>query len=73
MALSLAFGVIFASAITLFVVPCLYMVAEDLNLWLHGMGRRRAEERIAAARADQQAGATESSESGWDDGRIEAG
>ncbi|MDD5011004.1 MAG: efflux RND transporter permease subunit [Phycisphaerae bacterium] len=34
MAISLAFGVAFATAITLFIVPSLYMVIEDIKLFL---------------------------------------
>jgi multidrug efflux pump subunit AcrB len=30
MAISIAFGVIFSSAITLFLVPCSYLILEDL-------------------------------------------
>ena len=30
MALSLGFGVLFATAVTLFLVPCLYVVLEDV-------------------------------------------
>ena len=40
MAISLAFGVLFATAITLFLVPCLYMALEDL---LVATGRRSKE------------------------------
>ncbi|MCB1050022.1 MAG: efflux RND transporter permease subunit [Acidobacteria bacterium] len=32
MALSLGFGIVFATAITLFIVPCLYMILEDLKI-----------------------------------------
>ena len=40
MAISLAFGVLFATAITLFLVPSLYLMLEDfLSLW----GRRSEE------------------------------
>jgi multidrug efflux pump subunit AcrB len=31
MAISLGFGIVFATAITLVVVPCLYMMLEDLS------------------------------------------
>ena len=34
MAISLAFGVLFATAITLLIVPTLYMVLEDARMWL---------------------------------------
>ena len=55
LAVSLAFGVIFASVITLVIVPCAYVILEDLQLWATGTQRRRAAERIAAARAEQGA------------------
>jgi len=55
LAISLAFGIVFASAITLLIVPCAYVILEDLQLWASGTRRRRAAERIAAARAEQGA------------------
>jgi multidrug efflux pump subunit AcrB len=33
MAISLAFGIVFATVITLLLVPCLYMILEDLGNW----------------------------------------
>ena len=33
MAISLAFGVVFATAITLLLVPCSYLVIEDFQRW----------------------------------------
>ncbi len=36
MAMSLAFGIVFATVITLLLVPCLYMVLEDLERWWTG-------------------------------------
>ena len=36
MAISLAFGIVFATVITLLLVPCLYMMLEDLRRWWHG-------------------------------------
>jgi multidrug efflux pump subunit AcrB len=33
MAISLAFGIVFATVITLLLVPCLYMILQDLDLW----------------------------------------
>jgi predicted RND superfamily exporter protein len=36
MAISLAFGVAFATLITLFLVPCFYMILEDLKWLLRG-------------------------------------
>ena len=41
MAISLAFGVVFASAITLFMVPCLYLMLDDLQRRLDRRGRAR--------------------------------
>jgi multidrug efflux pump subunit AcrB len=36
MAISLGFGIVFATAIILVLVPCLYMVREDLMTWMGG-------------------------------------
>jgi multidrug efflux pump subunit AcrB len=36
MAISLAFGIVFATVITLLLVPCLYLVLEDLERWWSG-------------------------------------
>ena len=33
MAISLAYGIVFATVITLLLIPCLYMILEDLNRW----------------------------------------
>ena len=33
MAISLAFGIVFATVITLLLVPCLYMILDDLDRW----------------------------------------
>jgi multidrug efflux pump subunit AcrB len=55
LAISLAFGVLFAGVITLVIVPCAMLVLEDARLWATGTRRRRAAERIAAARAEQGA------------------
>ncbi len=59
LAISLAFGVLFASVITLLIVPCAYVILEDLQLFASGTRRRRAAERIAAAREEQERGATQ--------------
>jgi multidrug efflux pump subunit AcrB len=40
MAISLAFGIVFATVITLLLVPSLYMILDDLDRWF---GRRQAE------------------------------
>jgi multidrug efflux pump subunit AcrB len=55
LAISLAFGVLFASVITLLIVPCAYVILEDVQLFATGRKRRRAAERIAAARSEQEA------------------
>jgi multidrug efflux pump subunit AcrB len=55
LAIAVAFGVIFASVITLLIVPCAYVILEDVELWASGTKRRRAAERVAAARAEQEA------------------
>ena len=39
MAISLAFGIVFATVITLLLVPSLYMMLEDLRRWWHGKPR----------------------------------
>ena len=39
MAISLAWGVVAATTITLFLVPCLYLIAEDFFTW-HGIKDR---------------------------------
>lgn len=36
MAISLAFGIVFATVITLFLVPCLYLMLDDLARWWNG-------------------------------------
>jgi predicted RND superfamily exporter protein len=36
MAISLAFGILFATMITLFLVPCLYLMLDDLDRWWTG-------------------------------------
>ena len=38
MAISLAFGILFATVITLLLVPCLYIILEDLDRWWSARG-----------------------------------
>ena len=45
MAISLAFGIVFATVITLLLIPCLYMILEDLSSW---WTRRRDSTRAVA-------------------------
>ena len=41
MAVSLAFGIVFATVITLLLVPCLYLILEDINrLWQRLLGKK---------------------------------
>jgi len=42
MAISLAFGIVFATVITLLLIPCLYMILQDLNTWWTARSDRRA-------------------------------
>jgi len=43
MALSLGFGILFATAITLILVPAMYMILEDVQLWVKGLFTHRDE------------------------------
>jgi multidrug efflux pump subunit AcrB len=38
MALSLGYGILFATVITLLLVPCLYLLIEDLRIWISRFG-----------------------------------
>ena len=55
MAVSLGFGVLLATVVSLVVVPCIYVIIDDLDQRLRGMRRRREsasrrdENRIGAA------------------------
>ena len=43
MALSLGFGILFATVITLILVPCLYLIIEDMHQWVrHGQTQEAA-------------------------------
>jgi multidrug efflux pump subunit AcrB len=54
MAVSLAFGVIFATTVTLLLVPCGYLILEDIVRWIRdlrgGRGRWAAGPRPVGAR-----------------------
>ena len=41
MAISLGFGILFATSITLVIVPCLYSIAEDIRRFLTTYGIRK--------------------------------
>jgi multidrug efflux pump subunit AcrB len=45
LAITLAFGVLVAAALTMFLVPCLYLALEDTRLLVRGQKRTRAGER----------------------------
>lgn len=55
MAVSLAFGILFATAITLYLIPCSYLAAEDIRIhlgkawtwWRHPSGKPVAEAKSA--------------------------
>lgn len=53
MAVSLAFGIVFATVITLLLVPCLYMILADLNRWW--------QEHMTSTDGEEQRSAAESS------------
>ena len=48
LAISLAFGVLFATVVTLFLVPCYYLILEDAKIFL-GSGRAAARQRVSDA------------------------
>lgn len=50
MAISLAYGIIFATVITLLLIPSLYMILDDLGAWWTARGgARRGDARRALA------------------------
>ena len=46
MAVSLGFGIIFATVITLILIPCLYMVLEDIHQLAGSKSRRELAEEL---------------------------
>ena len=57
MAISLAWGVLFATFITLLLVPCLYLIVEDFlqqknaaQMWLKGEPAAENDDRLSASR-----------------------
>jgi hypothetical protein len=55
MAISLGFGVLFATAITLILVPCLYLIAEDFFPWPELQRAREIEaQESSSAASDSQ-------------------
>ena len=49
MVTSLAFGVLFATGVTLVLVPALYLIAEDLSAWKSRYLGRKGERSDASA------------------------
>jgi multidrug efflux pump subunit AcrB len=65
LAITLAFGVLFAAVITLVLLPCMYLVLEDVTLLVRGTRRTRSGERrrrSGASEAPQSAGEAPQSE-----------
>jgi len=51
MAISIAFGIVFATVITLFLVPCLYVLQDDFILKLKSfLGKDTSEDRLEEIR-----------------------
>jgi uncharacterized membrane protein YdfJ with MMPL/SSD domain len=50
MAISLAFGIVFATVITLLLVPSLYMILGDLDHWWSAREGARRDRKSVAAR-----------------------
>jgi len=60
MAISLAWGVLFATFITLLLVPCLYLIVEDFlqqknaaQMWLKGQPASENDAKLSASRQAQ--------------------
>ena len=51
MAISLAFGILFATTITLILVPCLYLILDDFVNWLMPVKQKEAEPKLVSASA----------------------
>jgi multidrug efflux pump subunit AcrB len=54
MAISLAFGIVFATVITLLLVPSLYMILADLDRWWSGRSESAAATKLVGARSAGQ-------------------
>ena len=52
MALSLGYGILFATLITLLLVPCLYLLIEDLRAWIGRFGGETAHPEEALPRKE---------------------
>jgi multidrug efflux pump subunit AcrB len=59
LAITLAFGVLVAAILTMFLVPCLYLALEDLTLFIDGKRRTRSGERPAKSAASPEREAAE--------------
>jgi Cu/Ag efflux pump CusA len=51
MAASLAFGILFATVITLFLIPALYLILDDFSTWLRKAWRRVVPRQVGASLA----------------------
>ena len=54
LAITLAFGVLFSAAITLVLLPCMYLVLEDVTLLVTGTKRTRTSERRKPGEASEE-------------------
>jgi multidrug efflux pump subunit AcrB len=54
MAISLAFGIVFATVITLLLVPSLYMILDDLDRWWRTYDEEKVSPQNAAAQGTQR-------------------
>jgi Cu/Ag efflux pump CusA len=61
LAITLAFGVLFTAVVTLVLLPCMYLVLEDVTMLVAGKERTRTTEQHAGA--PPQSGRAEASES----------
>ena len=63
LAITLAFGVLIAAVITMFLVPCLYLALEDITLLWTGRTRTRTGERHSSAERGSEPSDAEAAES----------
>jgi multidrug efflux pump subunit AcrB len=48
MAVSLGFGLVFATALILLTLPCFYLIADDIRSWIFGMEIKAAESKLVS-------------------------
>jgi hypothetical protein len=66
MAASLAFGILFATVITLFLIPSLYIILDDFKTWWREAWRHVLPGRDAVRERDMRKGAVQSEAAGSD-------